>query len=531
MDKNQVPDSDRGALTEGASRQFPKNTGHSRRAFFAGTALASLGTSGLLAPSYKAARADLSTIASTQGQLDLRQPVVNVRDFGATGDGVTDDTTKIQSAIESLAGRTGTVFFPAGIYLISQNPKSNIGECLLLRSNIDYLGEGPVSKLLLRPTPQIYVQMMRAEVSRQITIRRLHFDGNRARQPANQQHYAIYLGAVEDCRVQGCLFHDMAGDGIFVNEGHVQGTSQRVVVEDNELYGGFSYAIHLRATSNSIVHSNFVHDTTGWALLNDISGGMGNEFIGNRICRALGFNISAGARNGLIADNVFSMVAEPIGIVDASTFEIVRNNCWQTEGSAIVVGNSQDITIKDNSIRESTFTEKWNAAISVDLTGSAPRSERIMVESNEISNNAMKGCVFANTFHSVVKDNLIANCYVPPNSPIPEFGYGLDMIASNTTVTGNTIIGNDVGIVVENGSANNRFLENKILKNAHGGILIVPGAGSHNDFHSNRIQGNTPFGLWNQSTAQVDARGNFWGCTAGPNNPGCDTVKGSNVSV
>lgn len=47
--------------------------------------------------------------------------VYNVKNFGATGDGVTDDTAAIQSAIESAEGwwNAGTVYFPNGTYRIS----------------------------------------------------------------------------------------------------------------------------------------------------------------------------------------------------------------------------------------------------------------------------------------------------------------------------------------------------------------------------------------------------------------------------
>jgi len=49
-----------------------------------------------------------------------RQIVYNVKDFGATGDGVTDDQPFIQAAIDGChAGGGGVVYFPNGIYIIS----------------------------------------------------------------------------------------------------------------------------------------------------------------------------------------------------------------------------------------------------------------------------------------------------------------------------------------------------------------------------------------------------------------------------
>lgn len=46
-------------------------------------------------------------------------PTVSVMDFGATGDGSTDDTTSIQSACNAAAVSGGTVYFPPGIYIVS----------------------------------------------------------------------------------------------------------------------------------------------------------------------------------------------------------------------------------------------------------------------------------------------------------------------------------------------------------------------------------------------------------------------------
>lgn len=44
---------------------------------------------------------------------------VNVKDFGAIGDGATNDATAIQSAIDSVKITGGTIYFPTGTYVVS----------------------------------------------------------------------------------------------------------------------------------------------------------------------------------------------------------------------------------------------------------------------------------------------------------------------------------------------------------------------------------------------------------------------------
>jgi hypothetical protein len=45
--------------------------------------------------------------------------VINVKDFGATGNGSADDTAAIQAAITSVIARSGQLYFPTGTYLIT----------------------------------------------------------------------------------------------------------------------------------------------------------------------------------------------------------------------------------------------------------------------------------------------------------------------------------------------------------------------------------------------------------------------------
>ena len=62
--------------------------------------------------------ATVTSTGSTTGRSlkDRFADVVNVKDFGAVGDGVADDTAAIASAIASIADIGGIVYFPQGIY-------------------------------------------------------------------------------------------------------------------------------------------------------------------------------------------------------------------------------------------------------------------------------------------------------------------------------------------------------------------------------------------------------------------------------
>src|SRR4051794_24537104 len=52
---------------------------------------------------------------------DRLAEIKNVKDFGAKGDGVTDDWTAIMAAYRWTTGvLRGTIFFPPGTYLVSQ---------------------------------------------------------------------------------------------------------------------------------------------------------------------------------------------------------------------------------------------------------------------------------------------------------------------------------------------------------------------------------------------------------------------------
>jgi hypothetical protein len=90
----------------------------SRRAFLQAIGLG--GVAAVLAPAVRLAPAASPVTVIRGASLGVAAGLgwADVRNFGAIGDGRTDDTAAIQRAINSLIDG-GTVWFPSGTYMVS----------------------------------------------------------------------------------------------------------------------------------------------------------------------------------------------------------------------------------------------------------------------------------------------------------------------------------------------------------------------------------------------------------------------------
>jgi hypothetical protein len=86
--------------------------------------------SGLSSVSYGLLNADNESVPQ-----NLARNVLSVKDKGAIGDGVTDDTAAIQAAIDSFASGNGLIFFPVGTYKIT-------GTITLTQDRVHLVGAG-----------------------------------------------------------------------------------------------------------------------------------------------------------------------------------------------------------------------------------------------------------------------------------------------------------------------------------------------------------------------------------------------------
>jgi hypothetical protein len=89
---------------------------------------------------------------------------VDVRHFGARGDGQTDDTVAIEAAMKRTT--SGTLVFPPGVYKIKRT--------LNLRSNVSYQGQG---RAVLTGTNGGFIMSLPEGVAENITVEQLVFDG------------------------------------------------------------------------------------------------------------------------------------------------------------------------------------------------------------------------------------------------------------------------------------------------------------------------------------------------------------------
>lgn len=82
-----------------------------------------------------------NSVARTQH--DVNADYISVKDFGAVGDGVTDDTSAIQNALNAVKNFSATLFIPSGTYLIS--------DTLTVYSETVVVGSGRSSVIKMAP--------------------------------------------------------------------------------------------------------------------------------------------------------------------------------------------------------------------------------------------------------------------------------------------------------------------------------------------------------------------------------------------
>lgn len=153
--------------------------------------------------------------------------VVSVKDFGATGDGSTDDSNAIIAAQTSLGANGGMLYFPAGTYMV--------GKTIPFKTGVHYLGESAKSSIVKATAASwdnIFGEGYPTTNPSQYFLENLTIDGNKAARSENQ---LALLGTVSGTFVDGetvtssgggtavVAAHDIAGTFITLNPSSIVG--------------------------------------------------------------------------------------------------------------------------------------------------------------------------------------------------------------------------------------------------------------------------------------------------------------------
>lgn len=150
---------------------------------------------------------------------------LSVRDYGAVGDGVTDDTTAFQSALADASAMGGNVVYvPAGTYAITQLTMAGL-------SNVQLRGAGASSvlKWVWNAATAAGSMLTLSASTTSCVLEMLRFDGSGLTNPnAGADNHLVKLsGPVIETQIVQCKFGAMvvgAGDGV-----HVVGTAGNLV--------------------------------------------------------------------------------------------------------------------------------------------------------------------------------------------------------------------------------------------------------------------------------------------------------------
>lgn len=309
---------------------------------------------------------------------------INVLDYGAKGDGTTDDTNAINSAI-AAASAGKLVYFPAGTYLISS-------EIIVNNSKLTFLGDG--GAILKRGGNIDFLTINGNDV----TIDNLKFDGNKATYTTNTkqlvrikgsraylQRLEVYNGpnvgiilngistTCEYNRVENCYIHDNDDIGLDI------ATSPHNVIYANIIKANGKDGIYLPISNDCLIQANHIVgncvtggfssltlDQSGFAVItgNYISSsgssksGIRTEDANNSTSRAIISNnfFDSNAAWGIHIFNSTPGTANRISMVG----NIFRSN---TSGAILIDAGITDCLVVANHFGGQTFTDSGTATL------------------------------------------------------------------------------------------------------------------------------------------------------------------------
>jgi len=314
---------------------------------------------------------------------------INPRDFGAKGDGVTNDTAAIQAAIDEAAKTCSAVFLSGGVYLCDE---------IQMRSHTALVGE-PVWSYRLAKGAVIKLASANAKCQINLTgtqgatLNGICLEGGRL----GENIHGVMLDNPDfgdkehNIRIDKCRIDGYSGDGVHLN---------RIWV----------FSIRSCMISHHGGNALYCFGWDGWVLDTWLTGCAGAGFYSTRDAAALTFtgNRVEWNRGGGFVMNTCNTL-----IIDGNSFD--RNG-----GPAICIkgdtgyGSSHTISgniFNRNGANKSHENPHYDSQVyltnmrGITMTGNACRASRGDIEGTNVSPSY--GIVYGNLSESIIKDNVL----------------------------------------------------------------------------------------------------------------------------
>jgi len=297
----------------------------------------------------------------------LTDGTFNVKAYGATGDGVTDDTAAIQAAIDAAEVNGGLVYFPVSTYIVTGITVSVGG--------ISLRGDGDSSVLSCLTSGTTPIITVSADF---VSIFDLKLIGNRVADGADAA--GISISGSTGSVVSGATVLDAGSSGIAFGSGVVDSLAIGCRVEASGLSGIQFYgsASNSRAIGNYVLNSNYDGNdgSAGIAVLGTTSGLSGISVASNVVSGGASNCIRVSAAGGdnplncVVSGNVCEFAGwggdtPPVGAESAVAAEgmaitasgcSISGNTVRNSGvtGILIFGDSSNIVVSNNIVSNSS---------------------------------------------------------------------------------------------------------------------------------------------------------------------------------